>query len=165
MKRALVLALVVIGLGAGCHEAAAPPSAETLPPQPLPDQTPDPLPQLALMPLQTRYAEPKLPVWVRPTVEAEPAGSFSVESLETLVLTAEVVNGAPGAEVVLELDAPGEVPYQRLTAKLEGAPARAVFQLPVAGTWIHQNQMTGLWTARFLADGALAGTQTFEISE
>lgn len=164
MNRALLLALAMVaGSAAGCRELPTPPEhVETLPPQPLPSQPEEPQELLPLLPI---VVEPKLPVWVRPMVETVPAGSYSVAELETLVLSAEVVNGEPGAEVVLELDAPGEVPYQRLTATVEGDPARAVFELPVAGTWIHQNRMTGIWTARFLADGAVAGTQTFELSE
>lgn len=160
MTRPLLLVLGI--LAAPTLACQKPDPVDTLPPQPLSDRAGGE--PLDFLPMPTLQAEPLVSIWVRPSFQAEPPGAFSLQELETLVFTAELVNGATGSEVVLELEAPGEVPYQRLTAQIDES-GRAEFRVPVAGTWIQQAQMSGIWTARFLADGAVPGVQTFELHD
>ncbi|MFN7132152.1 MAG: hypothetical protein ACK4N5_08720 [Myxococcales bacterium] len=165
MKAALVLAALVAAAFTGCREPRPQqPAVETLPPQPLPDQ-PDPVAPAEPVRLGPGAVVPlplHLTVYVVPSVRAVGAEAPSLAADE-LVFRAEVQNGTPGDVVVLELETPGGHPWQQLTAEANGTPLVAEFRLPVAGTWIQQQELTGRWTARYLVGGAHAATDVFEL--
>jgi signal peptidase I len=97
------------------------------------------------------------------SLERSPAGAERVGDLKTLTVRVQMEGFKPGTMAV-EFMAPGDVPFQRKTARLSGLPIEEhAFSLPVAGTLIDTNNLSGRWAARLTAHGKTVSTWNFEL--
>jgi hypothetical protein len=100
-----------------------------------------------------------------------PNGSFQVSGTRTMNVVIEWQNltvGAHSQKVTFVLPSGDE--YQAFEQSFEvpdGASGSVTTtqSLQVAGTWIAQRQLTGMWQVNFFLDGAPMGTQSVQLTE
>ncbi len=99
------------------------------------------------------------------TVTSTPAGATLQSPLDFITLGVDLYGATPG-EVAIELIAPGGSMYQRFATELTGEATQiqhVEFVLPVAGTWIDSQAMTGTWYAHVYFQGSERLTQPFDL--
>ena len=99
-----------------------------------------------------------------------PSGSFTVSGTRTLDVVIEWQNlpaGAHSQKVSFILPSGDE--YQTFESSFEvagGASSVTTTQsLPVAGTWIAQRRLSGMWQINFSLDGTPMGTQAVQFTQ
>ena len=110
--------------------------------------------------------QPLPPPEAQVTLIRDPEGAMAVAALQSL--TAHVtVTGATDGDIAIEFIAPGGTIYQRQAQPSANTPLTAQtfdFVLPVAGTWIDSNALTGTWEAVLMFGPAQLHDDTFELT-
>jgi hypothetical protein len=108
-------------------------------------------------------APPALSVQTQAT--ASPAGAVSKGLVDSITLSVDLLGADPG-ELALEIIAPNGTPYERHATQMQGTAFDAQhfeFVLPVAGTWIDSQSLTGSWSANVFVAGVAQQALTFDI--
>lgn len=95
-----------------------------------------------------------------------PAPSMNAEQLREVKLSLSLTAEEAGA-LKVEFVAPDGAVFDRREANFEAnvlVPQTLEFSLPIAGTWVHTQAMTGVWTARALFNGETVAASTFEVT-
>jgi len=112
-----------------------------------------------------------LPTHVPPTFSLQtgatlsPSGNTSKSMVDAVTVSVDMI-GTPATELAVEFVSPSGTPYERRTVQATGSVDDAQhfdFVLPVAGTWIDSQAITGQWTARIFLAGAEQPAATFTI--
>jgi len=109
-----------------------------------------------LQPLPPAGTAPTLPMAAEATATLEPADAIALNTVHSVRLVLTLRNGVGRLPVVLELESPSGLPYQRLERVVTARYGEALveeYTVPVAGTLIQQAKLSGDWTARFLVNG------------
>jgi hypothetical protein len=106
------------------------------------------------------------PVVLVPSISTEPAGTVRLSDVLSVTVRVVVKNAIGERDVIADFIAPGPVDYQRKVQRIMGTGGEqtVVFDLPVAGTLIDQQKLTGTWSVRLFVDGEQLSTPTFEIA-
>ena len=102
--------------------------------------------------------------------DCSPATSFSVAAVRDVKINVAWENVPAGNHIQkLEVLVPNGGLYQQTTTAFAissdtNQPFIATRNLPVAGTWIQQRQITGEWTARVSLDGQVIASQTVQLT-
>ncbi len=105
-----------------------------------------------------------------PGTACSPASSFSISKLRDLNIVVNWSNLPPGnhAQLLSVLHTAGGLYQSFHNAFMIGPEAGGSFStsdaLPVAGTWIVERSLTGVWTAQALLDGHIVATQTVTLT-
>jgi hypothetical protein len=113
-------------------------------------------------------AQPKPPPSATVATEASPAGSWSLASVREVTVSVTLENAPDDAELAVEFVAPGNISYERQTARTrgQGKAQHQRFRLPVAGTIIGTGSgLPGTWEARVLLNGEALQKATFALTE
>lgn len=123
---------------------------------------------VALAPIQvttTNIAPPPPPALAATLVVKNRIAKHSARETLSVSFYVDVI-GANGGDLALELVTPDGTVYQRMLQDLGTDPFATQhfeFKLPVAGTWIQSQGLTGTWDAHlFRADAELVH-ETFEL--
>ena len=100
-----------------------------------------------------------------------PSGSFKVSGTRSLNVVIEWQNlpaGAHSQKVSFVLPSGDE--YQAFERSFEvpegsSSPVTTTQSLQVAGTWIAQRRLTGMWQVNFFLDGAPMGTEAVQLTQ
>lgn len=168
MKRwASGLTLVVL---AGCAQQAPAPLAqepnarvEVTPPELL-QRAPDPVVEVGLLP---GASLPVKPLAATGAVSVTPSGTSSVSQVRQITARFDLEGANVPGVAAVEFVPPSGMPYHRMEAAVGVAPPeldRLTFELPVAGTAIDQNKLTGTWSVRLLVGGRQLAAQNFELT-
>jgi hypothetical protein len=121
-----------------------------------------------------RVAVPEVPPAPSPpplsalaTISYSPESARSVS--EVLAVTVKVeLRGSQGPhELIANFEAPGSLPFERRAKPLDGSAFDThvvEFVLPVAGTMIAQQPVTGTWAVALYHDGEKLSAPTFELA-
>ena len=106
------------------------------------------------------------PVVLVPSISTEPSGSTRVNEVLSVMVRVQVKNAIGQHSVIADFIAPGAIDYQRKVQTIEanGDEQTVVFELPVAGTLIDREKLTGTWSVRLFVDSERLSTPTFEIA-
>jgi hypothetical protein len=107
------------------------------------------------------------PLTITLVVSKDPPEATSVSEVRTVDVKMYALGLQVPNALELHLLTPSGSLYQRSTAALEGSPfneQNTVFQLPVSGTAIDSNSVSGTWTAKLLVNGEDAASQNFELT-
>jgi hypothetical protein len=110
---------------------------------------------------------PAVPIKATSTVTRSPAGANTVTDVREIQVSFDVSNATYRTTAAAEFVGPSGQPYQRLEAAIGVAPPaddHLTFELPVAGTIIDTNKLSGVWSVRLLVDGQTIATQSFELT-
>ncbi len=96
------------------------------------------------------------------------AASYSLGSMRDLAVNVQWSHVPEGTHTAtFEILQPGDGLYQAQNVSFVADAAAASGQtsvlVPVAGTWITQRGLTGIWTVRVSLDGTAMGKQTFTL--
>jgi hypothetical protein len=169
MKRVVLFPLLLL---AACTDRRVDAISEVGAPDPITAEpsidvaTIDPA-QGAARPLPAIELIKPLPVIFAPSVAADPAGAIKLADVGAITVHVVVKNAGGPHEVSVEFVAPGEINYQRKAVTIDGPVDQEKivdFELPVAGTMITQQKLSGVWSARLFLDGAPMSTPTFELT-
>ncbi len=143
---------------------------ETAPPIALtPDPVIAPLPLAPLLP-ELIYLEP-MPLPARHVVIAttSPASSRQLSTVQSVEIEVEIEGGASGArEISAVFVSPQGLVWERQATLIDarrGEKQVARFSLPVASTFIEEQQLSGTWKIITLDDGAELASATFALEE
>lgn len=108
-----------------------------------------------------------IPARHRVTITPMPAGARSIDQIQSLEVDVEVTGGVLGSrEIAAVFISPQGLVWERqltLVESLEGAAMSAHFSLPVASTFIEEQQLSGRWQIDTLDDGAPVGTSDVQL--
>ena len=107
------------------------------------------------------------PLGLVATATLEPSGVSRVSQVLAIRVRVEVKGSVGAHQLFAEFGAPGDVTYERKSASIEGdgfTPRTIDFVLPVAGTMIDAQQLSGTWTVRIFHDGQPLAAPTFELT-
>jgi hypothetical protein len=96
----------------------------------------------------------------------DPVEAHSTAEVRRVLFTASVIGVAGPRGVTLELLSPSGDVYERQVETLFGSAfdvQRVEFDLPVAGTFIDQSGLAGMWTARLNLGDEPVALDTFEL--
>lgn len=162
MKRLWVAGLFSAGLLAlaGCDDHAVP---ETLPPDAV-TGAPAPAPPNASsgIPEPTRAPPPQLAF----SVVSEPTDATNLREVRDLVVYVHVSGTWASNDIGVEFISPSGNVYERQARSIEDSLQSEqvlAFRLPVAGTFITANAMSGIWQARVWMNGLERAAQPFEL--
>ncbi len=172
MKRILLCAALAAALLA-CSEPMAPVTSLSAPDVLLPaSQTQSVEPLVELVP-EVAIARPETgltqaaPLQIFSSATLIPPDAASLHEVRAVLVRFELI-GAPVTQgLALEFVAPQDVVFERRQGALEAGPFASQtveYELPVAGTLIDLNELTGRWTARLNLEGEAIGAQDFELS-
>jgi|HubBroStandDraft_6_1064221.scaffolds.fasta_scaffold03882_12 hypothetical protein len=148
-KRTLSLAALILSVSGFCGCQTNSPSAAKVPPTP---------PSAGLTFCESGFAD------------CSPTSSFSVSNVRDLKINVAWENVPAGNHIQkLEVLVPSGGLYQQTTSAFaipenSTQPFVVTRNLPVAGTWIQQRQITGEWTVRVSLDGQDIGSQAVQLN-
>ncbi len=171
MKRFLVF-FALAALGA-CTRGGEPPVL-SVPPLAPEDQAPESLLSVDLLPgavspgvVEMVEPLPPPPLSLQPSISISPAGATRLKDVNSVLVKVELKGSAGPHEVIAEFGAPGTIPYERRVKAIAGSAfdvQTVEFVLPVAGTMIDQQNLSGTWTVALFHDGQKLSAPTFELS-
>lgn len=98
----------------------------------------------------------------RVTITPQPVGARSLDQIQSLEVDVEVTGGVLGSrEISAVFISPQGLVWERQLTLLDAQGAAAMnahFSLPVASTFIEEQQLSGRWQIDTLDDGAPVGT-------
>ncbi len=131
-----------------------------------------PAPVVSALPLAPEliYLEPiALPARHTVTAVRSPAQSLKLGTVQSVEVEVEIEGGAYGArEISVVFVSPQNLVWERQVAVIEGKRGKkqvVQFSLPVAATFIEDQQLWGIWKIITLDDGAKLGSATFALEE
>lgn len=179
LLRRLAFSAVALLISAGCNEPGrrldgslngveviATPAPEELVPEPAPQLAP--LGEARVLEPQPVYLEP-LPPAARHVVStsAAPAGALSLDTVQSIEVDVEVSGGTLGhREIAVAFISPQGVVWERQVSLIDARAAaaqRVHFSLPVASTFIEDQQLSGTWQVTTMDEGVVLGTTTFTL--
>lgn len=129
--------------------------------------TVEPLPALPIVPEPVYLVPMPLPARHQVTTAALPAGATTLDLVQSVEVEVEVVGGEVGSrEIAAVFVTPQGLVWQRQASRTtmgaEGALI-AHFSLPVAATFIEDQQLFGRWQVLTLDDGVEQASASFEL--
>jgi hypothetical protein len=107
------------------------------------------------------------PIVVTPSIVFEPPTATRISEVTSVTLHVVVKNAAGPHQVIAEFVAPGAIDFERRIAPVDGPldQEKVVdIRIPVAGTLIDLQKLTGTWSIRVFVDGERFSTPTFGLS-
>jgi hypothetical protein len=164
--------LIALALGAlvACSTKINEPS---VPPEE--QQPPEALTSIELLPVVAspetlQMVEPLKPpaLSLQPTITLSPAGATSIKEVLSVTVRVEIKGSEGPHELIAEFGAPGPFPYERRGKTISGSAfdvQTVEFVLPVAGTMIDQQNLSGTWSVALFHDGQRLSAPTFELAQ
>jgi hypothetical protein len=146
-----------------CADRSSDPAPGISPLDPVVVATPVDAPGVALAaPLQQAPA-----IVVTPSIVFDPPTATRISEVNSVTLHVVVKNAAGPHQVIAEYVAPGAIDFERRVAPIDGPMDQEKvvdIRVPVAGTLIDLQKLTGTWTIRLFVDGERFSTPTFGLS-
>jgi hypothetical protein len=150
-------------LALSCADRSSEPAPNISPLDPVVVASPIDAPTVALGPAMQQA--PALSV--APSILFNPSTAVRVGEVLTVTLHLVVKNAAGPHQVIAEFVAPGAIDFERRVAPIDGPidqEKTVDITLPVAGTLIDLQKLTGDWNVRVFVDGERFSTPTFGLA-
>jgi len=110
---------------------------------------------------------PPPPLAATGTISVDPPDARSPSMVRSVTARFSVIGVTAPSNLDVEFTMPGGTPYEKRTATLDADPfnpQQMQFVLPVAGTFIDTNDLTGSWQVNLRLGANVLSTQTFELA-
>ena len=110
---------------------------------------------------------PPPPLAATGTLSINPPNAHSPSTVRSVTVTYSVIGVTAPSDLDVEFTMPGGLPYEKRTSTLTADPfnpQQLQFVLPVAGTFIDTNDLTGSWQVNLRLGANVLSTQTFELA-